>query len=303
MNKQSIPPTIKIWLTALRLFSYTASLIPVLLGLAIAAYLDFPIKWGLFVLTLIGVISFQVAANLLNDCFDYKRGLDRIVVPTSGAIVRGWLTERQVFSAAMVALTIGIACGITLTILCGWMILALGLAGTFLTLGYTRSGICFKYHAMGDIVIFITFGMLPVFGTFWVQTQTFSILPLLWSIPMCFYTVGILHANNWRDLSTDKKANCKTLAGALGSTGSQRYYRTLILSPYIITVALASASILLTNTYAPLTAVLSLLSLPLAIKLTKTTPMETPDLDGKTAQLHLAFGILLTIGIFAGKFI
>ena len=300
MNDKNLPPTIKIWLTALRLFSYTASLIPVLLGLAISNYLGFPIKWGLFALTLIGVISFQVAANLLNDCFDYKRGLDRIVVPTSGAIVRGWLTERQVFRGAMVALTIGISCGITLTIICGWIILALGLAGTLLTLGYTRSNICFKYHAMGDIVVFITFGILPIFGTFWVQTQTFSILPLLWSIPMCLYTVGILHANNWRDISTDKKSNCKTIAGILGSTGSQRYYRILILSPYIITIALIISSILLTVNYAPLTATLALLSLPPAIKLTRTTPAETPDLDGKTALLHLAFGLLLTIGIFAG---
>ncbi len=158
---------------------------------------------------------------------------------------------------------------------------------------------------MGDIVIFIAFGILPVFGTFWVQTQTFSILPMLWSIPMCCYTVGLLHANNWRDLATDKKAKCKTIAGALGSKGSQHYYRILILAPYIITAIAIITAALTKSTYAPLTAALALLSLPLAIKLAKITPEEDPEnfamLDGKTAQLHLTFGILLTIGIFAGK--
>jgi len=307
MNTQTQPSKAKTWITAVRPFAYTASIIPVLLGLAISVYLGYPFRPSLFALTLLGVICFHTAANLLNDCFDHKRGLDKEIIPTSGAVVRGWLTERQVFTAAIISLVIGSLCGIILVMLCGQVVLILGLIGTLIALGYTRSGFCFKYNALGDIIIFIAFGMLPVFGTFWVQTQTFSILPLLWSIPMCSYTVGILHANNWRDISTDKTANCKTIANTIGENASRRYYRILMFMPYIITALFIIAGFTLESIHAPWTAAIVILSIPLAIKLAKIIPEKDPQnfamLDGKTAQLHLTFGILLTIGIFLGNVI
>jgi 1,4-dihydroxy-2-naphthoate octaprenyltransferase len=306
MNTQTQPSKVKTWITAVRPFAYTASVIPVFLGLAISVSLGYPIHPALFAITLLGVICFHTAANLLNDCFDHKRGLDCNIIPTSGAVVRGWLTERQVFTAAIISLAIGSVCGIILTILCGPVVLITGVIGTMIALGYTRSGFCFKYNALGDIVIFISFGMLPVFGTFWVQTQTFSILPILWSIPMCSYTVAILHANNWRDISTDKTANCKTIANTIGTNASRRYYRILMFMPYLITAIFITAGIF-SSIHAPWSAAIVILSLPLAIKLSKINPSQDPKnfamLDGRTAQLHLTFGILITIGIFLGKVI
>ena len=305
MNKTHTSSKVKIWLTAVRPFAYTASLLPVLLGLAISVYLGFPVKWGLFGLTLLGVLCFHTAANLLNDCYDHKRGLDRDVLPMSGAIVRGWLSEKQVFRAAMLCLVLGTSCGLALTHFCGWGGLALGGIGAVIALGYTRSGFCFKYFALGDAVIFIAFGILPVFGTYWVQSQTFSLLPLLWSIPISCYTVGILHGNNWHDLNSDAASGCRTVANLLGPNGSRLYYRFLVLGPYVLTIAFLLAGKLLSQRVGPLTAGLVLLSVPLALKLSRTTPERDPDtfamLDGRTAQLHLAFGALLTIGIFLGR--
>lgn len=299
---------IKIWITAVRPFAYTASLLPVLLGLALAFSSGFPIRWGLFALTLIGVLSIHTAANLLNDCFDHRRGLDVEVLPMSGAVVRGWLSERQVWVAAMVFLGVGVACGLALTYMCGWVVMAVGLVGTIIALAYTRSGFCFKYNGFGDAAIFVAFGVLPVFGAYWVQTQTFSWRPILWSVPLCCYTVAILHANNWHDIDRDREADCSTFAGILGKSGSAIYYRTLILGPYVLVIgAVALARWGVSGGWAPITATAMLLSLPLAVKLALIRPDHDTAafdmLDGSTAQLHMAFGIMLVAGLFVGQLV
>ena len=231
-------PAARKWITAVRPFAYPASCTPVLLGLAIAYHAGHAARWGRFAVTLAGVFCFHTAANLLNDVFDYRRGLDRDVRPTSGAVVRGWLTERQVLRAALGLLTVGVLCGLWLAYVTGWPILLLGVAGAVIALGYTGPGFCLKYAGLGDAAIFLTFGVLPVLGTFWVQAGSFSWLPVLWSVPLGALTVGILHANNRRDLATDPTMGCRTLASRLGEQGSARYYRLLLLGPFVFVLAL-----------------------------------------------------------------
>ena len=300
------PGQARVWITAVRPFAYTASVLAVLLGAAIAFNAGYPVQWIRFVLTLIGVVCFHTAANLLNDCFDHRRGLDTEVLPTSGAIVRGWLSERQVFRAAMAALVVGVVCGFVLTVLCGWFVLGLGVAGTVICLTYTRSGFCLKYNGLGDAGILAAFSVLPVLGTYWVQSDTFHWQPVLWSLPLGSYTVAILHANNWRDIERDRASRCVTPAGLLGSACSALYYQLLILGPYglvaaTIGVAYATGAV----NMAPLTAGAVVLSLPLALALARISPERNSAtfamLDGRTAQLHMAFGVLLTAGFFAGR--
>ncbi len=250
---------------------------------------------------------FHTAANLLNDCYDFRRGLDRQVNPASGAVVRGWLTDRQAFRAALLCLVLGIACGLVLVRLAGWPVLALGLAGTLLVLGYTRAGFCLKFAGLGDLAIFAAFGALPVLGAWWVQTERFAWPPVLWSLPMVSYTVGILHANNWRDIDSDAARGCRPFAVRLGPRGSQRYYRFLMLAPFLF----VAAALLLDRftplpIRAPLPLLLVFLALPLAARLALTDWNRHPDtfvmLDAKTAQMHLLFGILLTAGfLLAGR--
>ena len=306
MNEQQTPSRVTVWLTAVRPFAYTASVLTVLLGLAIAVYAGFPVRWGLLALTLLGVVSFHTAANLLNDCFDHRRGLDTEPFPTSGAVIRGWISEQQALRAGAVLLAVGVASGLVLTWLCGWPVLAIGIVGTAIALSYTLPGFCLKYRALGDLGVFLSFGVLPVLGTFWVQTGTFNALPVLWSVPLCSYTVAILHANNWRDIETDRAAGCRTFAGILGVEGSRRYYRLLVLGPYVLAAALAAGGYLFApGAGGPLTSLLVVLSAGLAIKLTRVDAgRDAPVfamLDGRTAQLHLAFGLLLVVGFFLGR--
>ncbi|NQT92296.1 MAG: 1,4-dihydroxy-2-naphthoate octaprenyltransferase [Lentisphaerae bacterium] len=304
---EAAPGRIKIWITAVRPFAYTASVLAVLLGAAVAYHAGYPIRWAFLVLTLVGVVCVHTTANLLNDCFDHRRGLDTEVLPTSGAVVRGWLTEGEVFRGALFFLAGGLACGLVLASATGWwVILLLGVLGTIIAIGYTTARFCFKYNGLGDAAIFSAFGILPVFGTYWVQTQTFSWQPIFWSVPLCSYTVAILHANNWRDIERDRHAKCLTPAVMLGSRGSGVYYRTLILGPYL----LVAAAILLTHAAGwadpvPLTTALALLSLPLALRLARVKPepgsLTFAMLDGRTAQLHTAFGVLLAVGFFLDR--
>lgn len=298
-------PRVKIWLTAIRPFAYPASVTAVFFGTAVAFYQGASVHGLRFVLTLIGVVCFHTAANLLNDRFDFQRGLDRRVHPGSGAVVRGWLTPASATRAAAVLLILGAGIGMVLFIQTGWPVLALGAAGTLIVLAYTRSGFCLKYTAMGDAAIFISFGLLPVFGAFWVQAQRFSLVPVLWSIPLAFYTVAILHANNWRDLESDPDRGCRTVASSLGEKGSAAYYKFLVLGP-MVWIAAAGISGWFVRSFdsGPVWVVLCLLVLPKALKLVRIDRIRDPDqfvmLDALTARTQLGFGLLLTLAFLLG---
>ena len=296
----------KSWLLAVRPWAYGASIMPVLLGIALTFYSGHKIDWFLFAITLVGVVSFHTAANLLNDCFDHKRGLDVKVYPSSGAIVRGLLTEGQVFRAGLLFSVIGVMCGFYLVYISGWQVFALGVIGAVLALGYTSSGVCLKYAGFGDLAIFIAFGILPVFGTYWVQVQKYSWMPVLWSVPVASYTVGILHANNWRDMAGDSVKNCTTLAGLLGEGGSRLYYRMLVLGPLMLVSGLVLIAFVMNRTHAaPMTSLLVLLALPMGLKLISINRINDPGvfvmLDGKTAQMGMVFGLMLTLAFVVAR--
>ncbi len=314
MSDNEIPASkFQVWKTAVRPFAYTATVSAVVLGLAIAHFDGFDINWLNFFITLFGVVFFHTAGNLINDVIDHKKGVDTMVFPVSGAVVRGWLTGKQAMKGAMIFLAGGMACGFYLVFALGWPVLALGLIGVGLTIAYTRTGFSLKYIGLGDLTIFITCGMLPVFGTYWVQTQTFSILPILWSLPIVLITVGILHANNWRDIKTDNAKDCKTVASALGEKRSSTYYKVLILSPFILVCAyiaiglIPGLSFLSSMVPPPLVALIVFLAFPPALKLAKFKKEDDMQtfmmLDGKTAQLQMQFAILLTVGLVISSFL
>jgi 1,4-dihydroxy-2-naphthoate octaprenyltransferase len=291
---------------ATRPFAYTASALAVAIGAAISHYSGVTTKWGLLSLTMLGVLSFHTAANLLNDCFDHQRGLDTEVLPLSGAVIRGWLTEQQVIKGAIICLLIGILCGAALIVNGGWPVLALGTLGTICALGYTTPRFCFKYSGKGDAAIFLAFGFLPVFGTWWVQTSTFSWLPVLWSLPIAMLAVGILHSNNWRDLDNDARNACITIAGRLGPSASRRYFQFLILGPFGLVLAISLMGMLSESPLSsPPHALAVFAAFPYACKLAAARPDRDPALFpvimAKTAQLHLLFGLLCAVGFVVGS--
>lgn len=296
------PSPLKIWITAVRPFAYPASITPVLLGVALSNWACFPVQWMYFAITLIGVVCFHTGANLLNDCYDYERGLDTEILSTSGALVRGWITKGQILTVAAIFLFIGMICGLVLVYYAGRMVLWIGIAGTLISLGYTNPVFSLKYHGMGDIAIFVAFGLLPVFGAWWVQTQSFSWAPVLWSLPISCFTVGILHANNWRDIEMDIARNCRTLASRLGDRGSSVYYRMLMVMPYILVLIYVALGIVMGAPVRFVGVLAVFIALPISLKLIRTSyerdNADFPFLDAKTAQVQMLFGLILVI-VFA----
>ena len=293
------------WLIAIRPWAYPASITPVLLGVAIAGCAGHPFRGMRFALTLLGVVCFHTAANLINDIHDFRRGLDQEVYPTSGAVVRGLLSEQQIWRAAGLCLAIGGAIGLWLAYVVGWPILVLGLAGAGIAWGYTGQRFAFKYHGLGDLVIWLAFGILPVLGAYWVQAGSFDWKPAIWFLPPSLLTVGILHANNWRDLSSDAVHDCRTVASALGPAGSRRYYRALILLPYLLVAAYFAAGIFIPAVKVQPLVLLALLTLPAALRLARVSESSEcfSRLDGETAKLQLLFGLVLSAGFFGSQFI
>jgi 1,4-dihydroxy-2-naphthoate octaprenyltransferase len=314
MNERNVP-TLKKWWISIRPFALPASTMPVIFGTVLAAlYGNYLFRPGVFVLALLGMVILHSAANILNDMIDFRKGLDTVPTPVSGGIVRGILSQKEARRASILLFVTGTVIGLILTWLSGYFLLVIGIIGLLIGIFYSLSDkIALKYHAFGDFAVFINFGILGSLGAWYVQSSTFSWIPALWAIPMAILVIGILHANNWRDIVSDNQGKIFTVASLLGDKGSLRYYAFLIFGPFIIIYGfifiprLISPSILAM----PLPFIIVIFALPLAINLWRKAlcrfhpkkPMDFITLDGATATLNLVFGILCTLSLFIYAFI
>ncbi len=296
---------VKKWVVAGRPWALPASSMPVIFGTSLAVVIgDARLSAGRFVLALAGMMILHTAANMLSDVFDYRRGLDRDITPVSGAVVRGWLTPRQVGAASGGLFLLGSAVGLYLVFITGPVLLIIGAVGIAVGVFYTG----LKYHALGDLAVFLNFGLLGSLGAWVVQTRSFSWLPVIWTVPMAMLVSAILHANNWRDSVTDRERRVTTIASLLGDRGSLYYYGFLIFGPFFIDLALISIPHLMSvsSMTMPLTFFLVLIALPKALSLwgrarrrhAPRRPMDFVILDGATANYNLVFGLLSTAAVW-----
>jgi 1,4-dihydroxy-2-naphthoate octaprenyltransferase len=300
------PSTLRKWLVAGRPWSLPASTMPVLFGTSLAVVIGgATLRPFRFLLALVAMVVLHTAANMLSDVFDFKRGLDRDVTPVSGAVVRGWLSTGAVTRASILLFALGSAVGIGLALATGWTLFYVGLVGVAIGSGYTL----LKYRALGDLAVFLDFGILGGLGSWVVQTETFSWIPVLWTVPMSMLVIGILHANNWRDIVTDGERRVKTMASIFGDRGSLVYYGFLLFgSMAIVLVVFMIGPRLIGGGLLPMpwTFALVLLALPRALQLwgralrrrTPRQPLDFVILDGATAQYNLLFGLLCTAAVW-----
>jgi 1,4-dihydroxy-2-naphthoate octaprenyltransferase len=300
-DENAHPSLVGKWIVAARPWAFPASTMPVIFGTSLAvviggAHLDV----GRFLLALSAMVVLHAAANMLSDVFDFRRGLDTQVTPVSGAIVRGWLTPRAVTAAAILLFVLGSAIGLVLVALTGTMLLVIGAVGVAVGAGYTL----LKYNTLGDLAVFLNFGILGGLGSWVVQTGSFSWIPTLWTVPMAMLVIAILHANNWRDTITDSERQVRTFASVLGDRGSLAYYALLIFGSMALIAAFVVAPRLVPVDFPamPWTFALVAAGLPLALRLwgralrrrAPREPMDFVILDGATAQYNLVFGLLCT---------
>lgn len=293
MNRMS--RQFEIWWRAIRPWSYTAAIIPVLLGASIAAYQGQLNVW-LLALALIGSIAIQAGTNLMNDYYDFRKGTDTPSVQgTGGALLRGDLTPRQIFIAGLVAFGIGAAIGLYLVSVTGPFIFWLGLFSVLCGYFYTAGPFALAYIGLGEIAVFIFMGPVMVVGSYYVQVQEVSLPVILAALPVSFLVAAILHANNLRDLESDRQNGKRTLATLLGRAGARIEYYVLIGGTYLSLLVLVLLGI------APWLTLICLVTLPLALRLihiaaTETEPKALQPVLRQTAALHLQFGVLLVTG-------
>ena len=309
-NTTTSPPKgPKLWLMAARAYSFPASIIPVLFGSVLAVLLNPGLKFNFlnFFLTLAGCILVQVGTNLINDIVDYDKGIDKedkeLGIPHGGSMVisMGLVSKEQMKCGAVISFIIAALIGVYLYTQAGIWILYLGAFGLFSAIFYTAKPLSFKYKALGDIQVIISFGLAMTLGAYIVQTKTFSYLPLLFSIPIGLLIDAILHSNNIRDINFDGKFGVKTLPILLGEKLSIKVYYILVLGAYLCVIIFVALRML------PWFALLSLVTFPLALKLVKMIGRIPPE--GKerfeygtkqtimTAQLNMMFGLTLVLGL------
>lgn len=298
-----------LWI-AMRPYAFPASIMPALIGAAAAWYVGVEPNLVHLVLTCMGVALIHAAGNLVNDAFDYEKGIDRHVIPVSGAVVRGLITSRQALVLATSCAIVGAGIGSYFTLLRGPMIAVLGLGGLFLAVAYTAPPLCLKYRGLGDPAILLSFGVGVAAGSWFVQTGRLTWTPVIWGLPQAMLVVGILHANNWRDIERDGDLGARSLAQRLGERRSFRYYVVLTGGAVLLAVAMVGASRVWALTPSlPWACLLVLGAVPQTIRLIRIArhrPMtgDPPPfvvLDASTARLNLTFGLLFTAGLVIGR--
>jgi 1,4-dihydroxy-2-naphthoate octaprenyltransferase len=302
----AVPPPLRKWFLAGRPFSLPASTMAVVFGTVLGITIG-GAQFHLlrFVAAFVGMAILHTAANLMNDVYDYRKGLDRRVNPVSGGVVRGWITPKQSLTASMLMTCVGSLIGIWLALQVP-EVLWIGVIGVIIGLLYTWGPFPLKYNGLGDLAVFLNFGILGSLGAWTIQTGSLSWVPAVWAIPSSLLVAGILHANNWRDITGDTGEEIRTMASLFGDKGSVGYYAFLLFTPYAFFLVYAIVSnIGDLNPRMPWTMLIVFFSLPVAIGLFKKglkrhepdNPLDWLALDGSTAQLNLLFGLLATVGL------
>jgi len=283
---------------AARPFAYSASVVPVLLGTALAYFDQGQFNYLFFIAAMLGGVLLHTGTNLVSEYFDLKAGADTPdSFGSSRILVEKLMEPKDVLRGGIVAFGVAFLIGVYLVYHLGWVIVALGLIGILGGYFYTADPFGYKYKALGEPLVFTLMGPLMVFGAYYVQTQQISWTPVLVSLPISILVAAILNANNLRDITHDTRAGFVTIPSLIGWKPSKRNYKLLVMSAYVTLIVLVITKV------APVWTLVALISLIPSIKLHKITNAARPDtpgdlatLDVSTAQLHMLFGLLLSAG-------
>ena len=290
----------RIWLMAARPRTLPAAVAPVLVGTSLAGFFHVfhPLR---FVAALLGALFIQVGTNLSNDYSDARRGADaedRLgpVRVTAGGLV----PPRQVLIATYVSFGLAVLFGIYLVAVAGWQLLIVGAASILAGVAYTGGPKPYGYEGLGEVFVFLFFGIVAVAGSYFVQVKALDWEAFALAVPVGLLAAGILVVNNVRDIDSDRRAGKRTLAVKLGRERTRGLYAAVIYVAYLLTPV--------TWVFGPTTAwvLLPWLTLPLAAAAVRIVRSRTdgPSLNGALARsgmLQLAFCVLLSAGLLLSR--
>ena len=280
------------WLAGARPRTLPAALAPVLVGTGAAAALD-GFRAGPALLALVVALALQVAVNYANDYSDGRRGTDADRVGPMRLVGSGAAAPRQVLVAACLAFAVAAVAGLALAALSSWWLVVVGAVCIAAAWTYTGGPLPYGYRALGEVFVFVFFGLVAVVGTTYVQTLTLAGLAFAVAVPIGLLIVAILVVNNLRDIRGDAEVGKRTLAVLLGERTTRLTFVGLFVVAFAVVLAVGIAR--------P-TVLLALLAVPLAVPPARTVlrdgqgPALIAALAG-TGLLTLATGILLAAGL------
>ena len=291
---QKISPA-QAWILASRPKTLPAAAAPVVVGTAVA------ISEGVFsvgpaLAALVGALLIQIGTNLANDVFDFKKGADTTERLGPVRVTQaGLLSPEQVMVGMWLTFGLAALVGLYLVYVGGWPIVIIGLLSILAGIAYTGGPFPLAYNGLGDIFVFIFFGLVAVCGTYYVQAGTISAAVVWASVPMGFLATAILVVNNLRDIATDRATGKKTVAVRLGRAGAQGEYFGLIAGAYLTPLLMfitgvASGWVLLSWLSVPMLR-------PLIRLVLQVTGRPLNNALAGTARLELVFSLLFSVGL------
>jgi 1,4-dihydroxy-2-naphthoate octaprenyltransferase len=298
MTATEVPqtPPWQIWLLAIRPKTLPAAVAPVLVGMAIAQS-DGVFSLAPALAALAGALLIQIGTNLANDYFDYLKGVDTSERKGPARVAAsGLVTLPQLRVAIGLTFTLAALVGFYLVLVGGWPILVLGLASIFSAVTYSGGPFPLGYHGLGDLFVFLFFGLGAVCGTYFVQAHTVTLKAVAVSIPAGTLAVAILVVNNLRDIESDRRTGKRTLAVMLGRDATRLEYTLLLVTAYAVPPLLWLAG------WSSAWVLLPFLTVPLASRLLHRVYQTTEgELLNKalagTANLDLGFSLLFALGL------
>ena len=293
--------SLKAWALASRPRTLPAAVAPVVVASAVAVgnhnFAFLPAAAALLVALLL-----QIGVNLANDYFDFQKGIDSedrlgpVRVTQSGLI-----SPQRVKAGMMITFMLAALPGIYLMKVGGWPVLIIGIASILAALAYSGGPYPLASHGLGDLFVFIFFGLVAVCGTYYVQALYLSLLVVFLGVDVGLLITAILVVNNLRDIATDRKAGKHTFAVIIGERGAKLEYTLLLVGAYVLPVTIWLGG--LTSGWVLLTC----LSIPMAFSLNRKIRQTSggPVLNqalAQTAKLSLVFSILLSVGLILPSF-
>ena len=308
-----LSPT-RAWVLASRPATLPAAAVPVFVGAAAAVYEGARFHPLIFAATLVSALLIQIGTNFANDYSDFHRGADHEgrLGPTR-VTQSGLISHPAVRRGIVVAFGAAALLGGYLAWIGGWPIIAIGLASILCGLAYTGGPWPFGYHGLGDLFVFVFFGLVAVAGTAYLQAGQWSSFALWLAVPIGLLVTDILVVNNLRDLPTDRAAGKHTLAVRLGDGPTRMQYAVFVALAYLVLIGLVVPHAFTARLASPprggasaLWPLLPLLTLPLGIKLSRAVlgglaGRELNPMLKRTGQLLLSYGVLLSIGLLLGR--
>jgi 1,4-dihydroxy-2-naphthoate polyprenyltransferase len=309
-STRSLREWLSIWWEGIRPAYLGLSLLPVILGSVTAWTQSISLKTPrgsfhptTFMLTLIAVLLLQIGAQLINDYYDYLKGIDtNNSLGPGGLIQQGLVEPARVLMLGLIAVGLGAVLGIFIAILIGWPIIVLGLIGVLAAYFYSGVPKGLSSLALGEIMCFFIFGPLITIGTYMTQTGHLDRIVYIYSISLGLLATAFIHVNNMRDIGSDAPASKLTLASLLGVRLSRVLYVMIVIGAYAPIVALGLPS------HSPHLLLIVLWTLPLLVivittVIRTTSPGSLHTAMFQTLKLETYFTLLLIVALVVDAFL